>query len=84
MLAEKRRDSLGEMSDRTRDRIFSFFDEDGSGVIEEAEMVDKLRMLGFDGAEALQLFADLPGSRSSGSVSREQLDRYCNEDAAMA
>lgn len=60
--------------------MFAFFDQDGSGTIEEAEMLAKLAALGFDRRGVAELFRDVGGETPDGkpaeSVSREQFSLY--------
>lgn len=65
-------------------RVFEFFDTDGSGAIDEAEMLEKLQGLGFDLRGVSQLFTDIAGAEK-GAVSRSDFMLYlkqANENAA--
>jgi Ca2+-binding EF-hand superfamily protein len=51
-----------ESKETTAKRLFSFFDEDGSGAIDKQEMLEKLEMVGFDASGIDQLFVSISGS----------------------
>ena len=56
-------------------RLFRFFDEDGSGGVDEAEMLDKLGELGFERRGALQLFGEMRGKAET-VISRQVFDAF--------
>jgi len=60
-------------------RIFTFFDSDGSGEIDEDEMNEKLLGLGFDTEGVEQLFAEIAGPRKrveERTINEEAFARY--------
>ena len=73
-------DDAMRLTPAARERIFRFFDEDGSGVIDEPEMLAKLVGLGFDTSGVGDLFREMGGRDRRGvagsSVTRRQFMRY--------
>ena len=59
-------------------KLFDFFDLDGSGTIDEGEMLLKLEGLGFDPRGVTQLFADIAGEQK-GVVTRQDFTKYLEE-----
>lgn len=56
-------------------RVFDFFDTDGSGCIDEAEMLAKLKGLGFDSRGVSLLFEDVAGAERD-VISRSDFMQY--------
>jgi len=65
VLLPRRPESTAAQAEATIDtrRIFDYFDEDGSGEIDEDEMAAKLEGLGFDTDGVEQLFGEMAGPR---------------------
>ena len=70
-------------------RLFRFFDEDGSGVIDEAEMLAKLSTLGFDRTGVTQLFTAFrelevdDGQNSERGVTRSAFSSYLTQQSML-
>ena len=56
-------------------RLFRFFDDDGSGGVDEAEMLGKLSELGFERRGALQLFGEMRGKAET-VISRPRFNAF--------
>ena len=64
-------------------KIYRFFDSDGSGAIDQAEMLCKLEALGFDLRGVAKLFADIAGPQK-GTVSEKDFVRYLERSGLNA
>jgi len=67
-----------ETDKATLQRLFNWFDRDHDGSIDKAEMLEKLQVLGFDGAGVEQLFVNIAGAPQE-SISEREFAMYLQE-----